>query len=80
MTLSPSFLDLLIISLEYGWNIPLTKYDLLVDLIVMVVNEPMEKNYFREFAQYCNVLIYFNIKIYGRKSSSTICVVARFGE
>lgn len=21
-----------------------------------------EKNYFREFAQYCNVLIYFNIK------------------
>jgi hypothetical protein len=40
MTLSPSFLDLLIISLEYEWNIPLTKYDLFVDLIVMVVNEP----------------------------------------
>lgn len=99
MTLSPSFLDLLIISLEYGWNIPLTKYDLLVDLIVMVVNEQFDKikffiyyifmfhsgnrytknifkalrkfnplqknikkNYFRDFAQYCNVLIYFNIK------------------
>ena len=43
MTLSPSFLDLLIISLEYGWNIPLTKYDLLVDLIVMVVNEQFDK-------------------------------------